>query len=134
MFAAWGRPLWVNSKGVATGLDFKASMLRNGQRVPADRVCHPLIAPAIESPSEAESQVEIEAMVADFTSAFNEAGSDEIAIAAKEILGWSCSYRSSQPEKRNFSSWRKRWSKARARLSSILYCSRSTAARRPTSC
>ena len=107
-------PLYTNKFGVATGLNFGASMLRDGRRVDKERQCWPTLVPACDAAAiEGEEKADMDAMAEDFISAFNELGSDEIGICQKQVLGWMCSYRSAQPEKRSFASWRARWTRAR---------------------
>ena len=107
------KPLFLNKDGFATALNFSASMLRNGARVPADRVTLPKVAPATELPEPGADAAELDAMAADFLERFEEVGSGEININSREAFGWACSYRSAAPEKQLCSTWRKRWSKAR---------------------
>ena len=76
-------------------MDFKASMLP-GNRVGPDLSCHPVLVPAADVPPPDAEAAEIDAIQADFAEAFGELGSDEIGIASKEVLGWSCSYRRDQ--------------------------------------
>ena len=107
-------PLWTNADGVCTGLHFSATMLRDGRRAPKERTVLPVVVPMAEAPPPEEVEaVDIEALQSDFVTAFNELGSDEIGIGMKFVLGWACSYRSAQPEKRSFQAWRARWAKAR---------------------
>ena len=112
--------MFVAASGQLKALNFSASMLRDGRRVPQERMTNPWIIPATEAkPAEGDEQAELDAMAADFIQAFGQLGSDEIGIQDRQVLGWSCSYRKEQPEKRAFAHWRRRWSKARLRWSGI---------------
>ena len=109
-----GNPLYVDKKNVMTGVKFYASMLRDGRRVASERICIPKVEPPCEQPELEDMQkLEQRSEAEEFASGFAEAGSEEIGIAVKEVLGWSCSYRSAQPEKQSFAHWRARWTKAR---------------------
>ena len=113
-----GTPLFQNRGHVCTGIDFRATMLRTGARVPAFRVTWPTVIPAEEAAPEAgEDAGEEGEAAADFAAAFGDHGSEEIAMLCKTQLGWNTSYRSSQPERKSFSSWRRRWTRQRLRYS-----------------
>ena len=114
------KPLYVAACGQMTGVNFSAAMLRDGRVVPAERQVWPWIIAATEAkPAEGDDLAEQEAMAADFMNAFGVAGSDEIGLKDREVMGWACSYRASCPEKRSFKDWRCRWTRARARWSKI---------------
>ena len=114
-------PLYKNPAGVLTGLDFKSAMLRDGARVPADRVTLPRVVELTRDlPDEEVVDAKVrEALAEEFRSAFGEEGSGCVSMLSKEVLGWACSYRVRSPELQSFEDWRKRWSKARARFGDI---------------
>ena len=113
-------PLYENERKVLTALDFKASMLRDGSRVPSDRCCHPELLPAVVDGAEAaavdgeaDEAEDVAQLGAEFEGVFGQEGDAEIALGKTLHLGWQCSYRASEPEKKQFSAWRKRFSKMR---------------------
>ena len=116
--------LYTSPKKVVTAVTFKALMLRDGSRCPADRTILPqlrdlsLTDDAEKEDGEAADGEAAEAaeMAADFLTAWGEEGSGLIQMAEKQVLGWATSYRTSCPELRAFSTWRTRWSKARQRF------------------
>ena len=102
-----------------TAVVFKCQMPKDGRRTAAHRVCLPSIVPVIET-ADADGDLALGAEAsADFAAAFGCNGSDEILMASKMCLGWMCSYRTAQPEKRKFSDWRARWTKARLRYADV---------------
>ena len=112
-------PLYENAEGQLPALDFKAAMLRDGTRVPADRSCHPVVIRPGEVDAagadgeDGEAAGEVAELGDEFGHVFGEEGNGEISMGTTLHLGWQCSYRSSEPEKKCFSVWRKRFSKAR---------------------
>ena len=98
-----------------TAVNFSAAMLPSIDKIPMNLSCQPI---ALEVKAEAEPEGEEAAAAAkagaEFLARFDDVGSEEIGMASKEMCGWAVSYRSSEPENRLFSSWRKRWSKHRA--------------------
>ena len=113
--------LWTNPKTRSvTAVTFKALMLRDGSRCPADRQTLPELRDlAVEEVEEGEGEADggdAAEMAADFLTAWGEQGSGLIQMAEKKVLGWATSYRTSCPELRAFATWRARWSKARIRF------------------
>ena len=98
-------PLLQNHFKMLAAIDFKCNMLKDGRRAPAHRICFPTVVAAAEAPEppEAEGALDPEAS-AYFAAAFGCNGSDEILMATKMCLGWQCSYRTKEPEKRVFPS------------------------------
>ena len=87
-------------------------MLKDGRRVPAHLSCLPMLRAADAEPEAPEEEEEEEEEVLDGD------GNAAIGMASTMTRGWLCSYRRNQPELRLFSSWRKRWQKARLRWES----------------
>lgn len=119
-----GNPLYKHAAtSEMKALDFKAQMLMDGSRCPAERVCHPIAVPidtsVLESEEKADEDGDGEDVAAEFAEVFQDPGAaGEIAIGVTEHLGWKCSYRSQTPELKSFRSWRKRWASARAKWQS----------------
>ena len=102
-----------------TALDFRASMLKDGSRVPAGRCCHAVLCDVeIAEPeadveeAEADEDQDLQAEAGEVVG-----GSEEgvIAVSCTVHKGWKCSYRSQLPEQKCFSALRKRWQRSRLR-------------------
>ena len=89
-----------------------------------------MVVAAVEAPPELEGE-ELEEAAAEFAHAFGESGSGEIEMAARIVLGWQCSYRRASPELKEFSSWRARWSRHRAKFSAARIALQQPRVRRP---
>ena len=117
-------PTFLNGADVFTALDFRAAMLRDGTRVPADRSCHPrklnvadaaFAMAAAEEAEEGEEAMPVGELAAEFHDVHGEHGNGLIAMATTLHNEWQCSYRSVMPEKKAFSAWRDRWTRHRLR-------------------
>lgn len=118
------RPTFQDSGGKLTAVKFKSSMLPRNERVTAERQCQPVaVKIVVEVDEEAALGPEDAAAAAAEDAvalvAFADQGSEAIGLSSRQTLGWMTSYRSNEPEKRSFASWRSRWSKARARFSDL---------------
>ena len=88
----------------------------NAAKCPAHMSCLPTVVPATDSPAaDGVEPEDVAAATAEFQMAFDAHGSGEIQMAQREVLGWACSYRKSQPEQASFEKWCARWSKSRLR-------------------
>ena len=63
----------------------------------------------------AEAAAEDAELAEEFEHVFAVPGDGDIAVGATMHQGWKVSYRTQQPELRDFGQWRKRWSLARQR-------------------
>ena len=113
-----GNPLYQSPATVFTAVSFQSTMLKDGRKVPSDMQILPVRADKIEEPADEEADQDEQAeMASDFVTAFGEVGSECLLMASKMTMGWATSYRKAEPEKKGFSLWRKRYSRARLRWS-----------------
>ena len=106
-----GRPLFENSEKEITAVLFQSAMLRDGSMVPADRACMPKVVPILLEEPEADEEQDDQ----EHGPACDDLCGGVIALASRQHLGWLCSYRRVQPEKRPFKDWAKRFGKMRER-------------------
>ena len=107
-----------------TAMNFGAAMLRDGSRIPKERQCHPHLQD-IEVAKDDDDLAEDEADDQDLAEEAGEVfgaeleGEGFISMGTAVHLGWKCSYRRSEPERRKFASWRLRWSRQRKRWANV---------------
>ena len=65
---------------------------------------------------EGEEAAVIAEVSEDFAFALGEPGNGTIGMTSKLEAGWRTSYRPQEPEKKQFDSWRAKWSRARKRF------------------
>lgn len=115
-------PRYVNAKGLFSALDFKASMLRDGSRIPAERCCLPeLQLDAVPEGAGADAEADADELAeagVEFEGVFGDGEAGPLAIASTTHLKWQTSYRSQEPEKKDSSMWRKRFTRMRAKWAS----------------
>ena len=114
-----GNPMFLDAANVFTALNFRAAMLRDGTHVPAERSCLPrkadaAVALAAEEAEEGEDAMPVGELAAEFHDIHGEQGNGLIAMGTLVHNEWQCSYRTTMPEKKLFSSWRDRWTRALA--------------------
>ena len=117
------RPTFMDARHQLTAVRFSSCMLPGQKKIPADRCCLPVVVPvkmeAVDDDDDKEAVLAGKEEAERALGAISAAGSEEIGISAKEVAGWATSYRASQPEKRTFKDWRRRWTRARARWTGI---------------
>ena len=120
------RPLYKNRWNVLTALNFSASMLQ-GHKTSVERTVLPQLVECTADGAAALAEAEAEAEAdggapvaaepgADAGAPVLACGAEEALMSQKEQNGWLISYRTSQPEKKEFVHWRRQFSKQRQRF------------------
>lgn len=117
-FAEKNRVMYQDFSRTWTAMTFKAAMLSDQRHVPSERTCLPQQAEVevVEEEEEGPEALGVEAAEAsaEVHAVFGaHAENGEMTLGVKELRGWPISYRQSQPEKRTFAEWRKRFSSHR---------------------
>ena len=113
-----GNPVFENSARVLKALTLRANMI-SGMTCPASRATLPTLVdiPVGPEPEEADEDAAAEEDEHELAADAPDLGPDGVVIPVDSMRkeGWLCSYRRHCPESRDFASWRKRFSRMRAK-------------------
>ena len=110
-----GNPLFVDRYSNYTALNFRCPLLPDGSKVPHDLVCVPKDRPIpVDDPEAEEGEPAVDAP--EEAGAPDIVGDDGVPVRAREVNGWMCSYRSNEPEAKEFKAWRARFTKVRSKF------------------
>ena len=107
-------PLYENDKRCLTALNFRANMLADC-KPSADKITLPILVDIpVDEPADEDDPGDV---VDEPAEGGVDLGPDGVVVPMKstQVNEWLCSYRSNEPEKKEFAAWRVRFTRMRAR-------------------
>ena len=110
-------PCFQDKAHILKAVNFKANLLPASTKIPAERMCFPIVVPVVTE----EEEIEVAATEADaeaereLRQAIADHGSEAVPMNTRVQSGWSVSYRANEPEKKQFKAWRQRFTRGRLR-------------------